>query len=293
MYNYCGKTWSDDDIERIRSLISAAPQARRAELARQVCATFDWKRVNGQPNLMSCRVAMIRMCKDGLIELPPTRRSYRVLRSSFSSEASDPKQPLHINIIDLKDLAVEMVTPGKPSALWNELISRYHYLGYKITPGAQLRYFITGGGNLLGVMGFGGAAWKIAPRDRFIGWTAEQRQTHLHLIVNQTRFLILPWVRCQNLATKSLALVKRRISNDWQTRYGYRPVLLETFVDQERFSGTCYKAGNWINVGLTQGRSRMDRYRKKDQPVKSIWIMPLVPNFKATLLNQSNDKAQT
>lgn len=294
MYNYCGKKWSEADLERIRSLIAAAPQARRSELARQVCAAFAWRRINGQPNEMSCRVAMIRMCRDGLITLPPPSHGYTLPRRSFTSEASDPKPLIEINIVDLVDLKVDLVARGKQLALWNELISRYHYLGYRISPGAQQRYFITGGGHLLGVMGFGGAAWKVAPRDSFIGWTAQQRQERLHLIVNQTRFLILPWVRCHNLATKALALVKKRISADWRARYGYAPVLLETFVDKERFSGTCYKAGNWLNIGLTQGRSRMDRYTKKDQPIKSIWLMPMTTNFRETLLDESGDDgAQT
>ncbi|MEK7614853.1 MAG: Druantia anti-phage system protein DruA, partial [Patescibacteria group bacterium] len=136
---------------------------------------------------------------------------------------------------------------------------------------------------ILGAMGFGGAAWKVAPRDIFLGWTPEERESRLHLIVNQTRFLILPWIRCQNLATKSLALARHRIGDDWEQRYGYRPVLLETFVDTTRFRGTCYKADNWIHVGFTQGRSRMDRYHANDQPVKSIWLLPLQSDFRKHL----------
>lgn len=287
MYSYCGKTWSETDIECIRALIAAAPTARRAELARQVCASFDWRRPNGLPNLMSCRVAMIRMQRDGLIELPPPQHPYRVPKRTFASPASDPKPTMELRIEDLKDLRVELVPRGKPLALWNELIARYHYLGYRITPGAQLRYFIIADGQLLGAMGFGGAAWKVAPRDGFIGWSTEERQSRLHLIVNQTRFLILPWMRCHNLATKSLALVRRRLVDDWQERYGYRPVMLETFVDTTKFQGTCYKAGNWINVGFTQGRSRMDRYHKNDQPIKSIWLMPLTADFRAMLHDPS------
>jgi hypothetical protein len=222
------------------------------------------------------------MHQAGLIELPPPRSAYRVPKRTFASEASDPKPPLERRIEDLEGLTVELVPRGHALTLWNELIARYHYLGYRIMPGAQLRYFIVCGGELLGAMGFGGAAWKVAPRDRFIGWTPEERKRRLHLIVNQTRFLILPWVRCQNLATKALALAKRRLADDWQARYGYRPVLLETFVDQ-RFHGTCYKAGNWVNVGVTQGRSRMDRDHKRDQPIKSIWMMPLKQDFRAAL----------
>ena len=284
MHRYTGKAWSQGDIERIRALIAASPTARRAELARQVCAAFDWRRLDGQLKLMSCRVAMLRMYRDGLIELPPARSLYRVPRRTFVSEASDPQPPVEISLGDLTDLRLELVGRGRPLALWNEFIGRYHYLGYRIMPGAQLRYFITAGGRVLGAMGFGGAAWKVAPRDQFIGWSAAERQSRLHMLVNQTRFLILPWIRCQNLATKSLALATRRLPGDWEQRYGYRPVLMETFVDVTKFQGTCYRAGNWLNVGLTQGRSRMDRYGAKDQPVKSIWLMPLQRDFRGALV---------
>jgi hypothetical protein len=283
MRRYCGKIWTDDDLGRIRSLIAASPKARRAALARQVCEAFDWLRPNGELNLMAGRLAMLRMHRDGLIELPAPQSVHRRPSGAFSSAASDPEPPLETLLKNLPDLRLELVGRGQPLRLWNEFIARYHYLGYGAMPGAQLRYFIMAGERVLGAMGFGGAAWKVAPRDGFIGWTAAERQSRLHLIVNQTRFLILPWVRCQNLATKSLAMAKRRLPGDWQVRYGYQPVLLETFVDITRFHGTCYKAANWTRVGETQGRSRMDRHHAKDQPVKSIWLMPLFPKFRTAL----------
>lgn len=284
MYRYRGKSWSEDDIARIRALIIQSPLAKRAELARLVCAAFDWWRPDGLPRLMACRDAMLRMHRDGLIALPPSQKPRPdQRRRSFASAASDPQPLTQVGLSDLVDLRVELVTRGRALALWNEFISRYHYLGYGVMPGAQLRYFILAGDRVLGAMGFGGAAWKVAPRDRFIGWTAAQRESHLHLIVNQTRFLILPWVRCQNLATKTLALVARRLPEDWERRYAYRPVLMETFVDVTKFRGTCYRAGNWTQVGLTQGRSRMDRYNAKDKPVKSIWLLALKRDFRTAL----------
>ena len=287
MHRYRGKFWSEDDIERIRALIVASPTAHRSELARQVCEVFGWRRPDGRLRLMSCRVAMLSMYRDGLIILPPALTAHHLPRKGFASPASDPQPQLETSTGDLVNLRLELVGRGKPLALWNEFIGRYHYLGYRIMPGAQLRYFIMAGEQVLGAMGFGGAAWKVAPRDSFIGWTAEQRESHLHLIVNQTRFLILPWVRCQNLATKSLALATRRLPGDWQSLYGYKPVLMETFVDVTKYRGTCYKAGNWLQVGLTQGRSRMDRHHAKDQPVKSIWLMPLKRDFRAALVVSS------
>ena len=284
MYKYCGKTWSEADITRIRTLIAVSPAAPRAELARQVCEVFDWRRPDGQIRAMSCRVAMLRMYRAGLIELPVARNGHRRPRTTFVSTASDPQPQLDASLNDFTNLRLELVARGKPLALWNEFIARYHYLGYTVMPGAQLRYFIMAGDRVLGAMGFGGAAWKVAPRDQFIGWTAAERENRLYLIVNQTRFLILPWVRCQNLATKSLALAMRRLPADWQARYGYEPVLLETFVDTTKFHGTCYKAGNWIQVGLTQGRSRQDRMSLCDKPIKSIWLMPLKRDFRTTLI---------
>ena len=283
MYRYCGKDWSEDDIRVIRELIVASPLALRAELARLVCAAFEWRRPNGEYKLMSCRVAMIRMWRDGLIELPRARHTVRRPRQTFVSSASDPDSVVEISIKEIKHLSLD-VCQKKELRLWNEFIGRYHYLGYRIMPGAQIRYLIRAGERVLGAMGFGGPAWKVAPRDNFIGWTPEERERHLHFIVNQTRFLILPWIRCKNLATKSLAMARARIADDWGERYGYRPVLLETFVDTTRFRGTCYKADNWIQVGLTQGRSRMDRTHANDQPVKSIWCLPLQPNFREILL---------
>lgn len=283
MYRYRGKNWSEDDIEQIRSLIAGAPEAPRAGLARRVCEIFDWRGPDGRLKEMCCRDAMLRMWRDGLITLPPPKMKFRRPSRTFTSPESDPHPEMTLNISDLSDLRLEIVTRGRPSGLWNEYIARYHYLGFGTTLGAQIRYFIVANNQILGAMAFGGAAWKVAPRDLFIGWTAEARQTRLHLVVNQTRFLILPWVRCQNLATKVLAMAIRRIPDDWQKRYGYSPVLLETFVQDERFRGTCYKAGNWIKVGVTQGRGRMDRFSKKDQPIKSIWLMPLRRDFRTIL----------
>ena len=282
MHNYRGRQWSAQDIHHIRALITASPAAPRAELARQVCEAFSWRRPDGQLKEMCCRDAMLRMHRDGLIVLPAPRNGHRRPGPMVATAASDPKPLLQTTVADLLDLRLELVPRGQPLALWNEYIARYHYLGNATTLGAQLRYFIVAKGYLLGAMAFGGAAWTVAPRDEFIGWSAEERLHRLHLIVNQTRFLILPWVRCPNLATKSLALAIRRLPADWQSRYGYSPALLETFVDQ-RFLGTCYKAGNWLYVGLTQGRSRMDRHTKRDKPVKSIWLMPLRRDFRAML----------
>ena len=178
---------------------------------------------------------------------------------------------------------LEPVLSRPDSALWNEYIDRYHYLGYPPLPGAQLRYFARWENRLLALLGFGAPAWKTAPRDRFIGWRPSERERNLQRIVNHARFLILPWVQSQNLASKLLALAARLLPQDWHDRYAYRPVLLETFVDTQRFTGACYKAANWIHVGQTQGRGKLDRDHKADLPTKSIWLSPLSKFFRRAL----------
>jgi hypothetical protein len=167
--------------------------------------------------------------------------------------------------------------------LWNELIERYHYLGYAPLPGAQMRYLVFSGPRLLAALGFGAAAWKVAPRDRFIGWNDDQRRRHLHLVVNNARFLILPWVTSPNLASCILGRILQQLPEDWKSRYGYRPVLLETFVQQERFRGTCYRAANWLRVGQTQGRGKLDCHHRPRLPVKDVYVYPLQKDFRATL----------
>ncbi len=283
MHRYCGKEWTVEDLNRIRELIGGHPEASRARLSQLVCEVFEWRCRNGKLKEMSCRVAMLRMQRDGLIELPAPRRkcptNYRVAQSRESDSQAD----IICSLDDLHNLRIQVVERGPKLRLWNEFMGRYHYLGYKLLPGAQIRYFVMDAERVLGAMGFGAAAWKVAPRDNFIGWTHEERERGLHLIVGQSRFLILPWVQCRNLASKTLAMVKKRLAGDWEVRYGFRPVLLETFVDITRFHGTCYKASNWIHVGNTQGRGKLDRFKKRNQPVKSIWLQPLVADFRRRL----------
>jgi hypothetical protein len=284
MYKICGKNWTTEDIEQIRALIVASPSAKRSELARWVCEMFNWRMLDGRLKEMSCKVAMLKMYRSGLISLPKPRNGSGRPSAIVESEASDPQPLLDVSLSELATLRLETVTKGARSRLWNEYISRYHYLGYKPMPGAQLRYLIKADERVVGAMGFGGAAWKVASRDDFIGWTATEREKRLHLVVSQTRFLILPWVRCQNLATKALAMATKRLVKDWPVRYGYRPALIETFVDTTRYQGGCYKAGNWLQVGVTQGRSKYDRLHANASPVKSVWLMPLARNFRAALV---------
>jgi len=233
---------------------------------------------------MSCRVAMIRMHKDGLIVLPPPigRNGNGKPYNRRTLEAA-PGFPVNQRVENLIDLRLQIVQSRKDSYLWNEYIDRYHYLGYTPLPGAQLRYFVMANYQVLGLLGFGAAAWKTAPRDKFIGWTDKYRKQNLHLVVNNARFLILPWVTSRNLASKVLSMASKRLPDDWEEKYSYRPVLLETFVENQRFLGTCYKATNWICLGNTKGRGKLDRYNKASLPVKSVWVYSLRKNFRRIL----------
>ena len=285
---YCGRPFTREEIELIRRLIVAEPRPNRAQLSRNVCEALNWVRINGTLKDMSCRVAILRMEKDGLIELPPPKNGNGngAARPGLTA-ASAPGQPITDAAGRLGKLQFCPVSTPQQSALWNELIQRHHYLGYQPLPGAQLRYLIfSANGQPLAALGFGAAAWKVAPRDHFIGWTPEQRAQNLHLVVNNARFLILPWVTSRNLASKILALAARRMPNDWLARYQYTPVLLETFVERQRFTGTCYRAANWLHIGQTQGRGKQDRQHQYAAPVKDIYLYPLHKHFRQILRAQ-------
>jgi hypothetical protein len=280
---YCGRAFTASEIGLIRALLAASPPPSRARLSREVCERLHWFRADGRLKDMSCRVALLRMQADGLITLPPPRNAKPVAYQARPDIECAIVEPASVPAVDLKRLTVELVGAKRDSLLWNAYIQRYHYLGHQLIPGAQLRYFVRAAGHTIALLSFGASAWKTRPRDEFIGWTPEQRPRNLHLIVNNARFLILPWIQCRNLASRVLALISRRLPDDWHLRYAYRPVLLETFVEKPRFSGTCYKAANWQHVGDTQGRGKLDRLHLRAEPVKSVWVYPLVSDFRRHL----------
>lgn len=281
---YCGRDFTPEDLLTIQGILAEDPGRSRYALSKAVCERLGWRKPNGTLKDMSCRVAMLRMEADGLLHLPPPRKGHPN-HKRFRSRSADtqPGFPLEGEVSALGDLTLSLVEDARSSRQWNEYVDRYHYLGYKKLPGAQLRYLATAREQVVAVLGFGASAWKTAPRDQFIGWTTEQRKRNLPLVVNNARFLILPWIRCNNLATKLLGMIVRRIADDWHLRYAYRPVLLETFVEIDRFQGTIYKAANWINVGDTQGRGKLDVHKQYAEPVRSIWLYPLTKGFRRTL----------
>ncbi len=282
---YCGRTFSAEELELIRELIASNPQLNRNVLSGLVCDRLGWLRPDGRRKDMSCRVAMLRMHRDGRIALPPPRKPTGGRKPPPRlTAASAPRETLTVSEPALREIALHPIEDRKDSFLWNELIERYHYLGHEPQPGAQIRYLVRWGPDHLAALGFGAAAWKVAPRDRFIGWTPQERQRNLRLIVNNARFLILPWIEARNLASRILSLAVKRLPQDWQIRYGYKPVLVETFVEQERFRGTSYRAANWIHVGVTQGRGKLDRYHRHALPIKDVYVYPLQKDFRRRLL---------
>ena len=280
----CGRVFTADDLDIVRRIIDSDSRPHRREIARQTCEALHWHRPDGRLKEMSCRVALLRLQDRELITLPPplTQNGNRT-RSRPKDLVSVPTAPTVQGVSKIRGLAVKPLKTRAESKLWNSAMAQYHYLGYRPLPGAQMRYFVECDAGLLAVLGFGASAWKVAPRDRWIGWSQQQREAGLHLVVDNARFLILPGVKSRNLASWLLAECARRIPRDFEDRYGYRPVLLETFVERERFTGTCYQAAGWEYVGDTKGRGKLDREHRHALPVKRIFVRPLVADFRQAL----------
>ena len=279
---YCGRDFSHKEIDSIKHLIAQVPTRNRAQLSRLTCQSLKWFKPDGGLKDMSARVAMLRMQEDGLIKLPPPLCKRPVPTVQLSSK-TDPQELVEQPAGQLSPLRFERVVDKSSSRLWNEYIQRYHYLGHKLLPGAQLRYMIYSQNRLIALQGFGAAAWQTAPRDNYIGWSHEQRQKNLHLIVNNARFLILPWIKSHNLASMILAKVSSLLSDHWYEQYNYYPVLLETFVEKPRFEGTCYKAANWVFLGQTKGRGKLGPAGIQSVPIKDLLVYPLDNKFREIL----------
>lgn len=284
-----GRPFGEGGLQLVREELAACPGASRAELARRVCRRLGWRRPGGEFSLMSARVALLRLHRRGLLPLPPPRSVNNNARPIAVRQVDWPAQePIPGKVDQLPGLALHPVTDAPQSQLYNALMARYHYLGFVTMAGAQIRYLIAWKRGILGALGFGAAAWQVADRDRFIGWDHPRRQAHLHRIVNNGRFLILPWVRCLNLASKVLALSVGRLAEDFHQRYGYRPVLVESFIQEDRFQGSSYQAANWLRVGQTRGRGKKGQWHEPRLPLKSIWVYPLERRFRQILCGQES-----
>jgi hypothetical protein len=229
-----------------------------------------------------------RLQTEGIVSLPTLRKTAPCRpRKIVITAAGDPQTVMTGTAGEYVPLALRQVDNPQLSALWNQLIDRYHYLGFRVPFGANLRYLVQSErrpGEYLGCLLFSSPAWKMASRDAWIGWNEQQRKGNLQYIVSNSRFLILPWVSVRGLASKILSLAARQLPEDWQRRYGYRPLLLETLVDPARFRGTCYRAANWIRLGRTRGRGRMDRrHQAHGRAVKEIYVLALCRNVRRRL----------
>jgi hypothetical protein len=277
-----GRRISPADLIQIHALLREFPAGSRWTISRELCARWNWRTPAGQIKDMACRSLLRKLDQRGWIRLPPPRRRPVPAPRVSVNVAMDP---ICGKLSDLRPLCVERVTPRTPDAtLFHHLLATHHYLGFRTRVGKTLAYLARDVcGRPLACALFGAAAWKIAPRDCFIGWDANIRARNLGRIVNNMRYLILPWVRVPHLASHLLGLLIRRLAADWLEAYRHPIALIETFVDRSRFHGICYRAANWICVGQTQGRSRQDRYSTLHVPIKDIYLYPLIPHFREVL----------
>ena len=273
-----GRTVTEHDINTIRTLIVSNPKWHRTRISRELCELWDWRNDAGAIKDMAARSLLRKLDAMDLINLPePIRSSNNGHR--YQNRGEKPiYEPIDAKLSELQPIRIVEVTDGEQSNLFRSLVAHYHYLGYQGPVGENLQYLVYDCHNrILGCLLFGAPAWRVASRDRYLGWDDTQRREGLSRIANNMRFLILPEVRVAHLASHLLGKVSRRISADWNTKYGHPIELLETFVENKRFQGTCYKAANWMKAGETTGRSRNDRRNKPKVPIKSVWLYPIGP----------------
>jgi len=266
------------DVERIRDWLQAHPGSNRTRLSRALCEAWNWRNGAGRLKDMAARSLLLKLEARGAIQLPPRRTaSVNHLRNRQALVVEHPSESLEGPLSYFQPLGIELVKEGAAQArLFQFLLQRYHYLGLRNCVGENLKYLARDRqGRVLACLLFGSAAWKAAARDQWIGWNSAQRTARLGLVTNNTRFLILPSVRVPHLASHLLGRVAARLSADWQHKYGHPIYLLESFVEQPRFAGTCYRAAGWVEVGLTTGRTRNDDGRKPKVARKALYLKPL------------------
>lgn len=281
-----GRRLGPEDIGLVRHWLATEPAWNRTRLSRELCRRWNWRNEAGRLKDMACRTLLLKLERRGQIRLPARQRP--------SPNARRNRQPLDLPcdrtriegaLSDLQPVRIEALGEGHPDQrLFRFLLQRHHYLGLRNSVGENLKYLACDRhGRPLACLLFGAAAWKAKARDAWIGWNVAQREHALPLLANNTRFLVLPWVRVPHLASHLLGRVARRLDADWRGKYGHGIALLETFVDRARFRGTCYRAAGWLPVGATAGRSRNDRDQTISVPVKDIYLRPLFPDSRRRL----------
>ena len=288
---FCGRVVDENQLSEICEIVATFPKLSRAELANTICELLSWKRPTGKLKTVECMQFLADLDARGVIQLPAIRSANikGAMKKIQKTELTDAQPVISVKLSALSPIILEHVKTKEERQLWYEYVDRYHYLGYQQPFGAQLRYFIKTewmNGIILGCLQYSSPAWRMTPRDEWITWDDDQRERNLQKIINNSRFLILPWVKVKNLASAVLALTAKTVPGDWQRIYGYHPVLLETLVDPNRFKGTSYKAANWTHLGSTTGRGRMDRQnRRHGLAIKEIYVYPVSNRFRQELLS--------
>lgn len=284
-----GRTLTAGDLAELRALLARHPDWNRTFLSGHLAQLWDWRNSAGRLKDMAARTMLLKLERRGLIQLPPPQRRTRrpcAKPPALLAEPSEswPSTPIHNSLESLQPITLEVADRRPRRQHVRQYLAQFHYRGFHGPVGENVQYLARDALERdLAVMIFGAAAWKQADRDRFIGWSAVQRAQQLGALANQQRFLILPWVRVPHLASHLLALATRRLSKDWQHRYGHPLWLVESFVEQDRFLGTAYQAAGWLCLGQTTGRTRQDRQHRLRTPIKSVWVHPLHPQFRTYL----------
>ena len=283
--SYRHRVITDDDVVFIRRLIAEHPGASRRVLSRKLCEAWNWVQANGSPRDMVCRGLMLMLHREGLIELPPVRfvpRNPLAQRSQAALVTVD-EAPLLMSLAELGEIVLRQVRRTPEEGLFNSLVQQHHYLGYAQPVGEHLKYLVYARGRPIACVAWSSAPRHLGSRDRHIGWSARARLANIGLLAYNTRFLILPWVKVPHLASHLLGRVARRLSGDWQHLYGHPILFLETFVDPQRFRGTCYRAANWVHLGVTTGRGKDAPSHQANRSIKNVLGLPLVKDFRQRL----------
>jgi len=285
-FRYRGREISQEDVLFIRTLIEQHPQESRRTLSTKVCEAWQWRQTNGVLRDLVCRGLLLMLYRAGQIELPPVSyvRHNPLAHRARPEPARIDTTPLQTRLRDLQPLEFELVRRTEKEPLWNGLVEEHHYLGYEQPPGEHLKYLVWGRGRPVACLAWSSAVRHLRSRDCFIGWSAEARRRNLRYIAYNPRFLILPWVTVQHLASHILGGMASRISADWQRIYGHPIYYLETFVDPERFRGTCYRAANWVWLGKTTGRGKQSNSYVPNRSIKQVLGYPLTKQFRELLL---------
>ena len=286
LLRYRGRAVTRHDVHQIRELVAAHPEQSRRALSQTLCRAWDWRQANGAPREMVCRGLMLALDRAGHIELPAVRRRPPNPLSARSrpQPVTVDSTPLRVTLRELGPLRFVQVRRTGAEACFNSLLQAHHYLGYSQPVGEQLKFMVYAGIRPVALFAWSSAPRHLGPRDRFLGWSPAIRRQNIGAIAYNTRYLILPWVQVEHLASHLLARMTRQLSGEWQKVYGHPVYFAETFVDRTRFRGTCYRAANWIYLGETQGRGKDDLTHRPNRTLKDVLGLSLCSDFRERLL---------